>query len=350
MLFVVEIVLLQRFVQHPRQSVPTFVGGRPAGRPTGSASNNSTLWGRQMVTVDSTGSTARRLKNAIPGELDLLDIGSMLLFVCWFEGRIQLLSEKLPDSRRSCQILFPNPSWLTFGHQNLVSIFPRIDNCLMVTKRLRLVVYLMLLGSSRPCPWLILEEHGRSFLALTETWIKTDDPPVIKNDPAPPGYRITHEHRENPDQTRGGGLAVIHQDSINVSPRNHNITNSSFKFQLVNIGLKSRDIVQANIYHPSSSSKSIFLEEFSSLLATLGTDGANRLMICGDFNLPGSSPNKIDDDLVDLLNSTVSHNILLCFIRTTQNPPCSISLSLHPPQNLFLQSLLSVPTKFLSMI
>ena len=34
---------------------------------------------------------------------------------------------------------FPNPSWLTSGrtsgHQNLVSIFPGIDNCLMVTKR-----------------------------------------------------------------------------------------------------------------------------------------------------------------------------------------------------------------------
>ena len=31
------------------------------------------------------------------------------------------------------QRFFPNPSWLmsgrTFGHQNLVSIFPGIDNC-----------------------------------------------------------------------------------------------------------------------------------------------------------------------------------------------------------------------------
>ena len=60
----------------------------------------------------------------------------------------------------------------------------------------------------------------------------------------------------------------------------------------------------ANIYRPPSSSKSIFLEEFGSLLVTLGTDAADRLMICGDFNLPGISPNKIDDDLADLLNST----------------------------------------------
>ena len=111
-------------------------------------------------------------------------------------------------------------------------------------------------------------------------------------------------HRENPDQTRGGGLAIIYRDSVNISPRNHNITHTSFEFQLVNIGLKSRDIVLANIYRPPSSSKSIFLEEFGSLLASLGTDAADRLMICGDFNLPGMSPDKIDDDLTDLLNST----------------------------------------------
>ena len=129
-------------------------------------------------------------------------------------------------------------------------------------------------------------------------------PPVIKNDPAPPGYRITHVHRDNPDQTRGGGLAVIHRDEMNVLPCKHNITHSSFELQLVNIGLKSRDIVLANIYRPPSSSKSIFLEEFGSLLATLGTDAANRLMISGDFNLPGTSLNEIDDDFADLLNST----------------------------------------------
>ena len=84
-----------------------------------------------------------------------------------------------------------------------------------------------------------------------------------------------------------------------VLPRKHNITHSSFEFHLVNIGLQSRDIVLANIYRPPSSSKSIFLEEFGSLLANLGTGAADRLMISGDFNLPGTSPNEIDDDLAE---------------------------------------------------
>ena len=171
---------------------------------------------------------------------------------------------------------------------------------------------------------------------------------VKTDDPAPPGYRITHVHRDNPDQTKGGGLVVIHRDEINVSPNKDNIFHSSFEFQLVNIGLQSRDIVLANIYRPPSSSKSIFLEEFGSLLATLGTNAADRLMISGDFNLPGTSPNTIDDDLADLLNSTGSTQ--LDTIQTTQDPLYSTSSSLHPPQNLFLQLLLSVPMKFLTTI
>ena len=70
----------------------------------------------------------------------------------------------------------------------------------------------------------LITDHDLSILALTETWVKTDDPRRSKNGPAPPGYRITHVHRDNPDLTRGGGLAVIHRDTINVQPRKHKLT------------------------------------------------------------------------------------------------------------------------------
>ena len=54
----------------------------------------------------------------------------------------------------------------------------------------------------------LIADNDLSLLALTETWVKSDDPPVIKNAPAPPGYRIAHVHRENPDQTRGVALPL----------------------------------------------------------------------------------------------------------------------------------------------
>ena len=127
---------------------------------------------------------------------------------------------------------------------------------------------------------------------------------MIQNSLAPPGYRILHVHREGPDRARGGGLAVIHHDTINVQPRSHNLPHSSFELQIVNISLKPRDIVLVNIYRPPSSSKSLFFEEFGTLLTTLGIDVVNRLLICGDFNLPGITPDTHDDELLRLLHST----------------------------------------------
>ena len=150
----------------------------------------------------------------------------------------------------------------------------------------------------------LITDNDLSILAITETWVKSDDHPVIINGPAPPGYRILHVHRDNPDQNRGGGFAVIHLDTINIQPRKHKINHSSFELQLVNIKLQSRDIVLANIYRPPSSSKSLFFEEFGMLLTNLETEVVDRLIICGDFNLPGTSPDTIDNGLAELLDST----------------------------------------------
>ena len=60
----------------------------------------------------------------------------------------------------------------------------------------------------------LITDNDLSILAITVTWVKSDDPPVIINGPAPPGYCSLHVHQDNPDQNRGGGLAVIHRDTI----------------------------------------------------------------------------------------------------------------------------------------
>ena len=111
---------------------------------------------------------------------------SSLLFIKWYGGGNSTSAEEVSRFQR----LFPNPSWLVWGrasrYQKLAPTFPGIDSCLMVTKRDFLemeaslwlngksqnvakgvIVYLMLLGSSRPYPWFILEENGR--------WTDDDD-------------------------------------------------------------------------------------------------------------------------------------------------------------------------------
>ena len=95
---------------------------------------------------------------------------------------------------------------------------------------------------------------------------------------------------------------MIHQDTINVQPRS--TIHSFFELQIVNTSLEPRDIVLVNIYRPPPSSKSVFFEEFGILLTTLGVDVVNRLLICGDFNLPGVTPDTHDDELLRLLHST----------------------------------------------
>ena len=50
----------------------------------------------------------------------------------------------------------------------------------------------------------LITDNDLSILAITETWVKSDDPPVIMNGPAPPGYRILGVHRDDAEQSRGG--------------------------------------------------------------------------------------------------------------------------------------------------
>ena len=102
----------------------------------------------------------------------------------------------------------------------------------------------------------LMDDNEISILALTETWIRSDDPPVIKNGPAPPGYRILHVHRDSnqpagSDLMRGGGLALIYQDGIQISPHKHQIIHTSFELQLVNICSPGRDFRSRQHLSPS---------------------------------------------------------------------------------------------------
>ena len=125
-------------------------------------------------------------------------------------------------------------------------------------------------------------------LAVSETWIRADDPPAIKLDPAPLGYNIIHVHRAaGPDgPRRGGGLAFIHRDSIEVRshPLSSRINPETFELQLLKVGLSTSSLTVANIYRPPSTSLTVFLEELSDVISEVITNSSDRLLLCGDFN------------------------------------------------------------------
>jgi len=51
-------------------------------------------------------------------------------------------------------------------------------------------------------------------LDVLETWITSYAPDAIKLDVAPPGFQVVHQPRGSSTDKRGGGVAVIHRDSI----------------------------------------------------------------------------------------------------------------------------------------
>ena len=72
--------------------------------------------------------------------------------------------------------------------------------------------------------------------------------------------------------------------------------------QLVNGKVGHQTVVVANIYRPPTTSKPAFLEEFDDLLSSLSLHAGNRLLICGDFNLPGRRDGTVDNDFLALLD------------------------------------------------
>ena len=71
-----------------------------------------------------------------------------------------------------------------------------------------------------------ISDHDLDLLAITETFVYEDSPDMFKRDAAPEGYSILHEHRRQmpgAGSPRGGGIAIIHRDSIEMKVQNRKL-------------------------------------------------------------------------------------------------------------------------------
>jgi hypothetical protein len=102
---------------------------------------------------------------------------------------------------------------------------------------------------------------------------------------------------------KGGGLALIYSNDLSARPLKTKFSPSSFESQLVALQVGKIIVKVANIYRPPSSDKSTFLDEFTELITLIGPGINERLIICGDFNLPdGDRAGAIDERLTNLLD------------------------------------------------
>ena len=131
-------------------------------------------------------------------------------------------------------------------------------------------------------------------LALTETWIRVDDPEAVKLDLAPSGYTVHHVPRST---GRGGGLAFLHRTSVNISPLKTCPATTEFESQFAKLTSPSRSVDLISFYRPPGPVSSEFLDEFSGLLDIITTSDRGFL-ICGDFNCPSEDNKSIDSKLL----------------------------------------------------
>lgn len=133
-------------------------------------------------------------------------------------------------------------------------------------------------------------------MCLTETWHQPEVYSAL-NEACPPGYSYLEAARST---GRGGGLAVIHRQDLELSPISLPATSSceclAFKCK------PPFPMTVLLIYRPPKSN-SAFITEMSDLLTTLCTNSANTIIL-GDINIHVDTPScYLAADFLQLLDS-----------------------------------------------
>ena len=171
----------------------------------------------------------------------------------------------------------------------------------------------------------MITTHDLDVLAVAETWIREDDPDAIKLDSSPSGYGVVHVPRPSrTNRSRGGGLCVIHRESIRVKPQ-RTAEYNSFECQLLKLVCTQNktvdNITMATIYRPpTSAADGAFYDELSCLFDGLGDviDG-DRFVCCGDFNCAGDDEASISPGLLTVLDAHGLQQLVQSPTRTTNH-------------------------------
>ena len=127
-------------------------------------------------------------------------------------------------------------------------------------------------------------------IALSETWLSPEPALSTLNSLTPTNFSLIHAPRHG---KTGGGLAFIYRSSYKVSKLPISEF-TSFESLAVRITLASSSLTILNIYRPPSTSKTVFLSEFSTLLEDL-VSLPSEILITGDFNFHLDEPVPLPD-------------------------------------------------------
>ncbi|XP_052463142.1 uncharacterized protein LOC128020352 [Carassius gibelio] len=149
----------------------------------------------------------------------------------------------------------------------------------------------------------MITDNSFDLLCLTETWLKPNDYFGL-NESTPPNYCYKHEPRQT---GRGGGVATIYSDILNVTQKTGYRFNS-FEILLLKVTLSDMQkksnvsLALATVYRPPGPYTE-FLKEFADFLSDLLVT-VDKALIMGDFNIHVDNANDtLGLAFTDLINS-----------------------------------------------
>ncbi|XP_060563505.1 uncharacterized protein LOC132722906, partial [Ruditapes philippinarum] len=146
------------------------------------------------------------------------------------------------------------------------------------------------------CDFILSNEFD--ICAITETWLGSSVDKVCISELVPPGYKMKHVPRVG---RRGGGVAIIHKASIQVTTESSSQSKefSQFEFMDCNVVIGRYSMRLAVIYRPPPSKQNglntnTFLDHEWPLFLTKYATVDNSAIIVGDLNLHLDIPDNND--------------------------------------------------------
>jgi exonuclease III len=153
-----------------------------------------------------------------------------------------------------------------------------------------------------------ITDNDIDIAGITETWLsESDNDTMTVNDLCPAGYRL----HQIPRKTRGGGVAIICKQSLDIKMCPLVNSKSSFEYIEVIISHQSTSTRLIVVYRPPPSAKNkltpaMFMEDFDDLLNSHTTTSGN-LLICGDLNIHMDS--LLNNDTVKFNSLLLAHDL-----------------------------------------
>lgn len=165
----------------------------------------------------------------------------------------------------------------------------------------------------------LLFEYNPDIVIVTETWLR----PEIKDcEIIPPAYNMIRKDRD----TRGGGVAIIFKEKLRLVPMPNSPDCESVWCETELSGISC---VIGAVYRPPNAPLS-FLKSIQEFLY-VNTSDKTRLIIAGDFNLPGIRWDKLEINSADfkhceiLFDIAFTYDLTQCVQGVTRVGPASES-------------------------